>query len=38
MLGGIAMVLLLMRRTQMPMPLTHCTEAGCAEVRPPIVP
>lgn len=38
MLGGIAMVLWLMRRTQMPMPLTHCTEAGCAEVRPPIVP
>lgn len=38
MLGGIATVLWLMRRARMPMPATHCTEAGCAEVRWPTTP
>jgi len=35
MLGGITTVLWLMRRARMPMPATHCTEAGCTEVRTP---
>lgn len=38
MLGGIATVLWLMRRTRMPMPATRCTEAGCTEVRSPTLP
>jgi len=38
MLGGIATVLWLMRRMHRPMPLTRCTEAGCAEARSPTRP